>query len=602
MPQPSEECLCCKALWIEFTLCEDLTCADERKCARVDDYWQGEVPGSNKCGDDVCTSTCASVGDPNSPAVCVYNQWADADHTRYHFVGVKGDKGIAVYDDIEDKYRIVVLGVPDKVVRFQLKSDLELSQSEANACRLKCDGSEVDETILVRNRFNLWHGRTGYRGWAVRTADCPCSGTPTFDIIFLEAPARFIEFNLTEDMAYEADPGHGGSSVCQATASVQRYWGLAPNGVNPGTTVTVYDRQGLFKRSKSGAKGIAVYDERDREQAYNPNQASSPLGRYIVIECQSKAGFISFTLTQDRQATGPTHVTVNTWWGSQQDVQDPRATSPPDDVYFISGTFPHALSGANGIAALDVEEDKYRVIQCDQMILGFRAQLLATMCPGDNCAINQSTASKLTFFGFGQLPSPIPSTADNPFGLAGTAGDDILILWCEGAGSSGGWIVAQVKHKVVKVAVGLRYNNCKLELGMRKFSLMYCDDTIQWGCVDAESDPNGANYCVPLYSQQVVSDVSAVDATDEGSSGEAACKIVKTMNSVCLFDPPAESPTPVTVVQFTPIDVIVDVYDSGDAVKQVPQVIYVACIGEQGPSESVFGWTDCDEGSGSGSA
>jgi hypothetical protein len=62
MSESSEECLCCKALWIQFTLCQDLPCSSAKACARVDDFWQGELPSSSKCESEDCEMTCDEPG------------------------------------------------------------------------------------------------------------------------------------------------------------------------------------------------------------------------------------------------------------------------------------------------------------------------------------------------------------------------------------------------------------------------------------------------------------------------------------------------------------------------------------------------------------
>jgi hypothetical protein len=109
MSQPSDPCLGCKALWISFFLCEELTNTEDSACARVDDYWQGEVPTPN-AADQACNSTCTGIGQAGLPAVKVFN--LKKPDNSYVFSGPAGSAGLACYDDIEDKYRIVYLDSP----------------------------------------------------------------------------------------------------------------------------------------------------------------------------------------------------------------------------------------------------------------------------------------------------------------------------------------------------------------------------------------------------------------------------------------------------------------------------------------------------------
>jgi hypothetical protein len=107
MAESQSACVCNKALWIEFKLCEVLDRSKERACARVLRYWQGAKPPSDKCGNSPCDSSCEDTsGSEEMPAVCVYNLSDGND--GYVFEGEEGDTGLASYDDIEDKYRIVV--------------------------------------------------------------------------------------------------------------------------------------------------------------------------------------------------------------------------------------------------------------------------------------------------------------------------------------------------------------------------------------------------------------------------------------------------------------------------------------------------------------
>lgn len=74
------------AKWIHFTLPSALATTDASKAScTVYDYWQGGSPGST---------------------VTVYNPAASS---NYIFAGDSGARGLACYDDIEDKYKIVQL-------------------------------------------------------------------------------------------------------------------------------------------------------------------------------------------------------------------------------------------------------------------------------------------------------------------------------------------------------------------------------------------------------------------------------------------------------------------------------------------------------------
>jgi len=83
-----------KAKHIEFTLgAAALTTADASSAgATVDNFFDGINP------------------DPGNDKITVYNKLASG--AVYIFEGDSGDKGVAVYDDQEDKYRIIQMECP----------------------------------------------------------------------------------------------------------------------------------------------------------------------------------------------------------------------------------------------------------------------------------------------------------------------------------------------------------------------------------------------------------------------------------------------------------------------------------------------------------
>ena len=99
--QQSEQCPCCKALWIKFYLVTKISPLTETAVAKVFSrdgkrhFWQGEDPDPEDCGFLVYNLEC-KYPFPN----------------RYSFEGQPGDVGLACFDDTkqdEDRYRIVCL-------------------------------------------------------------------------------------------------------------------------------------------------------------------------------------------------------------------------------------------------------------------------------------------------------------------------------------------------------------------------------------------------------------------------------------------------------------------------------------------------------------
>lgn len=112
----------------------------------------------------------------------------------------------------------------------------------------------------------------------------------TWNIWECQQKARHIEFTTTEAM--------GATSSGQAQAStVNDYWG-EPYTQNPGSTVTVYDRQSLFARALSGAKGRATLDEID--------------DKYIIDRCETEVTMYLATVNSALATTDATKAVTRT--------------------------------------------------------------------------------------------------------------------------------------------------------------------------------------------------------------------------------------------------------------------------------------------------
>lgn len=175
------------------------------------------------------------------------------------------------------KWAIVRLGNHDdeqRIVHFELTYELVLG-GWATAKQLDWNGAAwvPGKDIVVFDWYTnpgMWQGYAGYRGLAI---DRPGTSNQ-FEIIWMETPARSIEFQLTQNMGY--------AGAGQALATVTNYY---LQGKNPGTTVTVYDAQGNYPRALVGAKGKARWNDR--------------LRRYEIVECNQMAIALACTLAYD---------------------------------------------------------------------------------------------------------------------------------------------------------------------------------------------------------------------------------------------------------------------------------------------------------------
>lgn len=130
-------------------------------------------------------------------------------------------------------------GVP--IIRFALTATLTPGAT-ANATNVSTSGSIVVDDYSSPGR---WRGISGYQGLARYNAS-----TTRYDIIWMEQIAEYVTVTLTERM------GQNVADVSQ-NATVSGYW----NGVDPGSTVHVYDVPGdLYANLQNGAKIICRYD------------------------------------------------------------------------------------------------------------------------------------------------------------------------------------------------------------------------------------------------------------------------------------------------------------------------------------------------------
>jgi hypothetical protein len=236
----------------------------------------------------------------------------------------------------------------------------------------------------------------------------------------------FIEFTLL-----------GGISASTAACTVDAWWGRDPGA----ETVAVYDHQNLFVAARTGAKGIATWD--------------STRERYVVIECQSKAGWIRGTLNAAFTAGASAAASVLDYGGSQQDVQDPGSTLT---VYDAGGCWPRARSGAKFHAIYDAIEDKYVVVWCEQICITGKAELGVDMCATGSGTITNFTVTSPAPFNL--APTSLPTSVLNPYEHRGQATDVVWLAWDN---SVSDWVIIDVEKHELTVLISLRLNGGYIE-------------------------------------------------------------------------------------------------------------------------------------------
>jgi len=230
----------------------------------------------------------------------------------------------------------------DYIALWEFTLNGDMTAGEAAADKITIGGADTGDDVTVKDPAGLFtralDGATGIMAEV----------DGEYFAIECQSKAGWIKFSLNGVLS-------GGS----ASAAVTDYGGSQQDVQNPGTEVTVHDGAGLFTRAIGSCIGLAFYDAVDDE--------------YVVVECQSKAGWIEFTLTADLGSSAT--CTQDDYGGSQQDVFDPTATT----VFDPHGLFTAAVSGCKGVALYDAIEDQYNVVECQTKAGWIRFQLREDM-------------------------------------------------------------------------------------------------------------------------------------------------------------------------------------------------------------------------------
>lgn len=288
-----------------------------------------------------------------STAIRVFD-WGQSGGTYGNWVGLGPAGAIVGYQGIcikasSGRYEIIWMEEQARFIKFRLNAQLKYNASSVAADRL----DDWDGRQPPAGTITLYNTETDTAGTYQFYGPDDAVGFAVFDdsesrykIIWLETQAKYIEFTLAS-----ASAGTAAFTAGTATgATVNNWW----DGKKfwAGTTRDIQDPQGLFVRALQGGKGIARWNE-----AYDSGN-----GGYEAIECQSKAGWIDFTLTNAMAGTtSSSAATVNDYGGAGQDVLNPGSTAT---VYDDQGLWKYAPVGAKGRAVYDAVEDKYRIVSC----------------------------------------------------------------------------------------------------------------------------------------------------------------------------------------------------------------------------------------------
>jgi hypothetical protein len=258
-------------------------------------------------------------------------------------------------------------------------------------------------------------------------------------------------------------------------------------------------------------------------------------------------------------------------------------------IYDPQGQFPRSLAGAKGKARYNDREHRYEMVVCDQQADKVQAYF-DELCASTLSITDDSQILPWSHPPYGQRPAPEAEESNwisNKFGL-GICGAGIgLMVWSE---VDEKYVVIQVPHITESVAAGIRVNtdDCTIELLRKNVIVMACDTATNWGCGGTVSgcgsgDPD--DWCIVLDTTTMIESFSVVD-------GAGTCVISANSRTVCVLDTGGGSSSS-TVVTFSPLTVLTDVYASGTSIYAAISTIYTPCSDLGTPVELIAGYC-CD--------
>jgi len=483
----------------------------------------------------------------------------------------------------------------EEIILFELTSPLA-NGGKAKARKLQRAAPEDDVFEMVGPEFwvndfrfkipemcGKYVATTGYRGVASNPSVFHQLASEELElleeyrvewqIVEVEQVAEVIRGTLAADAELEdpLDPTEG----YRSDSSVVNYWW---NGRSPGTTQNIYDPAGLFKRAREGAKYLARRNDKAIEST---TPAGTPDGKYELVECQSLAGWIAFTLIQPRfdgtgiSSAGNHRARVDHYWGSQQDIQDPATLgdlSDEVDIYFEAHEFRFSPVGAKGYACYDAESDRYYPVICDQIPIYISGEVNAAMC---NSVFTYLNIKKESAYPFG---ATIPGTTPirNPYEHRAPAGYRFRADWS-----------AEEKRYEV-VSVKKREFNLLLDVRHRFASGGDTCPVIEGNFLTAAVESCGSaawsSTTLQVESQTIVENVATastpyVPEIPEGTYDEfmepippaaaipGTCKLRQVKRQICTF-PTQQTGIGYDVFSFVAVPVVSSIHEESDGIYQ----------------------------------
>jgi hypothetical protein len=321
-----------------------------------------------------------------------------------------GTNGIALFHT-QARTWIVSSGLAQQysLYRFELTETLQLGDEAAAEIVIFNGANYVASGIAITVRDftdnpGSWSGKAGYQGWCVPAPN----DSEVFEIVWMEEVARYIQFELQTEIS-------GGTAFVEITD----WWHIKDPDDE---AIVVTDREGLWENAPVGAKGLAIWDEKESE--------------YVVVRCEHFARYVSFTLYDDWVAPPDTFLAnLDEFW----EGLDPADGDGRIQLLDRSSLFPHAYGpdsvrggGSKGYACYDPEFNVYVPIVCQQMAHMLRCMTAEAFTSGDT-EFDVTLATDAVFAigreQWTKIPIETTLTVKNILAFDGDSGAWCYIVW-----------------------------------------------------------------------------------------------------------------------------------------------------------------------------
>jgi hypothetical protein len=328
---------------------------------------------------------------------------------------VKGYRGFATIGQ-SGRYEIVWMETQARFIKFRTQGQLKYNVASIGGDLLDYfDGREPPAgTVTLYNvetdaagvyEFYGPDNAVGYAVW---------NDASQYRILWLETQAKWIEGTYDATSAGTA----AFSAGTAADADVVTWW----DGKQPPAQVDVHDPAGLFTRALQTGAFLARWNER----------YDSGNGGYIVVESESKAGWIDVTLTNAMASSNSTGATVNRYGGSQQDIQDPGSAVT---VYDDQDLWKYAPVGAKGRAIYDASADRYRLVACQLKKQYLRGTISGALGATGTLSITASYGNGVAVSGSVTVQNPgsffTGAGGEEAMAIYDADADQWLLVWVE---------------------------------------------------------------------------------------------------------------------------------------------------------------------------